>query len=85
MLGGGDRSHCAVASAAATVESRAHTGEHLEHVAHQIISGLTGIGHYDPPALLRQRRLQVFQPETLIRITSFPFHLLPPSQQVPSA
>ena len=42
------------------VKPRAKRGQHLHHVAHQIISHLTGIQHHQPPPVRRQRRLHQF-------------------------
>ncbi|PBA68883.1 hypothetical protein CKJ76_26050 [Mycobacterium avium] len=43
-----DRLERTVSSAAATIESRAQRGQHLHHVAHQIVVHLTVVQHHKP-------------------------------------
>ncbi len=54
-FGGRQRAHRPISRPAPPIQPSTHRRQHLDHVAHQIIGRLAGIGHHDPPPLRRQR------------------------------
>src|ERR1700739_2250448 len=59
----GYRPHGPIPCPPATVEPRAHEGEHLDHVPHQIDGGLARVSDDDPPAVRAERGFEVLDPE----------------------
>jgi hypothetical protein len=66
-ISGGHRAHGTISSTAPPIQTSAHPGEDLDHVAHQIIGRLPILDDHDAPPLRGQRRTQMLDPKQASR------------------